>query len=60
MTLSLNKRFSDGWQLQASYTLGDSKDNWSGGQIGGSDFDNGAGSASDWFDPEYEIRTVEL
>ena len=54
MTLSLNKRFSDGWQLQASYTLGDSKDNWSGGQIGGSDFDNGAGSASDWFDPEYE------
>ena len=26
MTLSLNKRFSDGWQLQASYTLGDSKD----------------------------------
>ena len=54
MTLSLNKRFSDGWQLQAAYTLGDSKDNWSGGQIGGSDFDNGAGSASDWFDPEYE------
>ena len=54
MTLSLNKRFSDGWQLQASYTLGDSKDTWSGGQIGGSDFDNGAGSATDWFDPEYE------
>ena len=54
MTLGLNKRFSDGWQLQASYTLGDSKDTWSGGQIGGSDFDNGAGSASDWCDPEYE------
>jgi hypothetical protein len=54
MTLGLNKRFSDGWQLQAAYTLGDAKDNWSGGQIGGSDFDNGAGSASDWWDPEYE------
>ena len=54
LVLGLNKRFSDGWQLQASYTFGDSKDTWSGGQIGGSDFDNGAGSASDWWDPEYE------
>jgi hypothetical protein len=54
LVLGLNKRFSDGWQLQASYTFGDSKDTWSGGQIGGSDFDNGAGSATDWFDPEYE------
>ena len=54
MTVSLNKRYSHGWQMQASYTLGDSKDTWSGGQIGGSDFDNGAGSASDWWDPEYE------
>jgi hypothetical protein len=54
LTLGLNKRFADGWQMQASYTLGDSKDTWSGGQIGGSDFDNGAGSASDWWDPEYE------
>jgi hypothetical protein len=54
LVLGLNKRFSDGWQLQASYTFGDSKDTWSGGQIGGSDFDNGAGSATDWWDPEYE------
>jgi hypothetical protein len=54
MTASLNKRWSDGWQMQASYTLGDAKDTWSGGQIGGSDFDNGAGSATDWWDPEYE------
>ena len=54
MTASLNKRYSDGWQFQASYTLGDSKDTWSGGLIGGSDFDSGAGSATDWFDPEYE------
>ena len=33
---------------------GNSNDTWSGGQIGGSDFDNGAGSATDWWDPEYE------
>ena len=54
MTASLNKRFSNGWQAQASYTLGKANDTWSGGQIGGSDFDNGAGSATDWWDPEYE------
>jgi Carboxypeptidase regulatory-like domain/TonB dependent receptor-like, beta-barrel/TonB-dependent Receptor Plug Domain len=54
LTAGLNKRFSDGWQMQVAYTLGNSKDTWSGGQIGGSDFDNGAGSASDWWDPEYE------
>jgi hypothetical protein len=53
-TASLNKRFSDNWQAQVSYTYGNSKDTWSGGQIGGSDFDNGAGSATDWWDPEYE------
>jgi Carboxypeptidase regulatory-like domain/TonB dependent receptor/TonB-dependent Receptor Plug Domain len=53
-TLSLNKRFSDNWQAQISYTYGNSHDTWSGGQIGGSDFDNGAGSATDWWDPEYE------
>jgi hypothetical protein len=55
MTAGISKRFSDGWQAQVSYTLGDSKDTWSGGQIGGSDFDNGAGSATDWWDPEYEF-----
>lgn len=54
MTASLNKRYSHGWQAQASYTFGKAMDTWSGGQIGGSDFDNGAGSATDWFDPEYE------
>jgi len=55
MTASLNKRYSDGWQAQVSYTLGNARDTWSGGQIGGSDFDNGAGSATDWWDPEYEF-----
>jgi hypothetical protein len=54
MTISLNKRYSDGWQAQASYTYGRSNDTLSGGQNGGSDFDNGAGSATDWWDPEYE------
>ena len=54
-TASVNKRFSDNWQAQVSYTYGNSKDTWSGGQIGGSDFDNGAGSATDWWDPEYEF-----
>lgn len=54
MTLGLSKRYSAGWQLQGSYTLGKANDTWSGGLIGGSDFDNGAGSATDWYDPEYE------
>jgi outer membrane receptor protein involved in Fe transport len=53
-TASLTKRFSDNWQAQVSYTYGNAHDNWSGGQIGSSDFDNGAGSASDWWDPQYE------
>jgi outer membrane receptor protein involved in Fe transport len=54
MTAGLTKRFSSNWQAQASYTYGNSHDNWSGGQIGSSDFDNGAGSATDWWDPNYE------
>jgi outer membrane receptor protein involved in Fe transport len=54
MTAGITKRFGSGWQAQASYTYGNSHDNWSGGQIGGSDFDNGAGSATDWWDPNYE------
>ena len=54
MTLGLTKRYTGGWQMQASYTLGKANDTWSGGLIGGSDFDNGAGSATDWYDPEYE------
>src|SRR5207247_11473741 len=53
-TVSLTKRYSNNWQAQASYTYGNSHDNWSGGQIGSSDFDNGAGSATDWWDPNYE------
>ena len=55
LTASWNKRYSSNWQGQVSYTYGNSKDTWSGGQIGGNDFDNGAGSATDWWDPEYEF-----
>jgi hypothetical protein len=54
LTASWNKRYSHNWQAQASYTYGNAHDTWSGGQIGGSDFDNGAGSATDWWDPEAE------
>jgi len=54
MTASVNKRYSNNWQGQVSYTFGNAHDTWSGGQIGGSDFDNGAGSATDWWDPEAE------
>jgi len=51
---SIRRQLSDGLVLQASYTLSDSKDTWSGGQMGTSDFENGAGSATDWWDPEAE------
>jgi len=54
MTAGITKRFAHGWQAQGSYTYGNSHDNWSGGQIGSSDFDNAAGSATDWWDPNYE------
>jgi hypothetical protein len=54
MTASVTKRYANNWQAQVSYTYGNAKDNWSGGQIGSSDFDNGAGSATDWWDPGYE------
>ena len=53
-TASVNRRFLNGLLFQGSYTLGHSTDTWSGGQIGSSDFDNGAGSATDWWHPELE------
>jgi Carboxypeptidase regulatory-like domain/TonB dependent receptor-like, beta-barrel len=54
-TASLNRRFSGGLLFQGSYTYGNSRDSWSGGQIGNSDFDNGAGSATNYFHPENEL-----
>jgi hypothetical protein len=54
MTASVNRRYSNGLLFQGSYTLGDSRDTWSGGLIGGSDFENGAGSATSYVHPENE------
>jgi len=55
MTASVNRRFTNGLLFQSSYTLGRSRDTWSGGLIGGSDFDNGAGSATNYNHPENEL-----
>ena len=55
VTASLNRRYANGLLFQGSYTYGNSRDTWSGGLIGSSDFDNGAGSATNYFHPEAEI-----
>ncbi|MDO8681290.1 MAG: hypothetical protein Q7R30_22450, partial [Acidobacteriota bacterium] len=54
MTASLHKRFSHGVQFQANYTYSRSIDTWSGGLQGSSDYLTGAGSAVDYWDPEFE------
>jgi hypothetical protein len=54
MTATLKRRFSDGLLFQASYTYSHSIDTWSGGLTGSSDYDNGAGSATDWWNPAAE------
>ncbi len=55
LTASVNRRFSRGFLFQGSYTYSRSRDTWSGGLIGSSDFDNGAGSARNYFHPESEL-----
>jgi hypothetical protein len=55
MTASVNRRFLNGLLFQGSYTLGSSRDTWSGGLIGGSDFENGAGSATSYLHPGNEL-----
>ena len=55
LVAGLRKRTADRLMLQAAYTFAHSTDTWSGGQMGTSDFDNGAGSATDWWDPEAEL-----
>jgi hypothetical protein len=54
LVAGVHRRLSDGLVVQAAYTFANSRDTWSGGQSGSADFDNGAGSASDWWDPEAE------
>jgi hypothetical protein len=51
----LRKQLAAGVEFQAAYTYGHSNDTWSGGLQGSADFDNGAGSATDWWDPEDEF-----
>ena len=55
LTASVNRRFANGLLFQGSYTYGRSRDTWSGGLIGGSDFENGAGSATNYFLPDNEL-----
>ena len=55
LTASVNRRFANGLLFQGSYTYGNSRDTWSGGLIGGSDFENGAGSATSYLHPENEL-----
>ena len=55
MTAGVNRRFANGLLFQGSYTHGNSRDTWSGGLIGGSDFENGAGSATNYNHPENEL-----
>jgi hypothetical protein len=50
----LNRRFANGLLFQASYTLATSMDEWSAGLLGSNDFDNGAGSATNWWCVECE------
>ena len=54
LVAGVRKLLADGVTLQASYTYGHSFDTWSGGLQATADFDNGAGSATDWWDPEDE------
>jgi hypothetical protein len=55
LVLGATRRTSDRFGWQASYTYGHAADTWSGGLVGNSDFENGAGNAVDFFDPEYEF-----
>ena len=55
LTLGLQKRLTQqGLQFQGNYTYSRSEDTWSGGLQGSSDFVAAAGSAVDWWDPEFE------
>jgi hypothetical protein len=55
LVLGATRRTADRLGWQAAYTYGHATDTWSGGLVGNSDFENGAGNAVDFFDPEYEF-----
>ena len=52
LQLSLNRRYSDGWRAQVSYTLSESVDDASG--INSQDFSNNVQYVSDWYDLEHD------
>ena len=49
---SLNRRYSQGWRAQVSYTLSESTDNSSG--INSQDFSNVVQYGSDWYDLDHD------
>ncbi len=52
LQLGIQKRFSQGWRVQASYTLSESTDDSSG--INSQDFSNVVQYGLDWYDPEFD------
>ena len=54
LVAGLRRQYDRGLLVQAAYTYARSFDTWSGGLQATADFDNGAGSATDWWDPEDE------
>jgi Carboxypeptidase regulatory-like domain/TonB dependent receptor-like, beta-barrel len=54
VTLGVQKRLATSFQFQGNYTFSRSIDTWSGGLQGSSDYLTGAGSATDFFDIEFE------
>ncbi len=50
--MSLNRKYSDGWRAQVSYTLSESTDDASG--INSQDFSNNVQYVSDWYDLEHD------
>lgn len=52
LQIGVNKRYSHGWRVQASYTLSKSEDDSSG--INSQDFSNVVQYGLDWYDPKFD------